>query len=151
MTMRTKLAGVGLAAAATIGMALATVEPASAQRGGFHGGGGGLRGGFGGGGFRGGRGFGGAFAGRGYGRGFGGGYGGRGYRYGGYGLATGLAFGALAASAYPYGYGGGYYGAGYGGYGGGYYGAGYGGGCYVEPRRVYGPYGVRIRQVQVCY
>lgn len=150
MTMRTKLTGLGLAAAATVGMALVTAEPASAQhgfhggRGGFHGGGGGFRGGFAGGGFRGARGFGGGFAGRGY----GGGYGGRGYRYGGYGLATGLAFGALAASAYPYGYGG-YYGA---GYGGGYYATGYGGGdCYVEPRRVYGPYGVRIRQVQVCY
>ena len=121
----------GVAAAALVGATFAATAPAQAQRGFHHGGGvhmGGFRGGgFRGGGFRGGR-----------------GWGGGGWGYAGAGIATGLALGALAASSYPYGYG-----YGYPGYG--YYGATYGGECFWQPRRVWGPYGWHVRNVEVCY
>jgi hypothetical protein len=134
----------GVGALALAGLTVATVEPASAFRGGGgfgggrlfmpHGGGfGGFHGGFGG--YRGG------FAGY---RGGYGGYGwrGRGYGFGGFG--TGLLLGGALGYGYGYGYpyGGGYYGAGYG------YPYGYGGygGCL---RRVWGPYGPHW--VNVCY
>jgi hypothetical protein len=129
----------GVAALALAGMTVATIEPASAFRGGFggggrflpHGGFGGFHGGYGG--FRG---------------GYGGYRGGYGYRRGFGGFGTGL----LLGGALGYGLGGGYgYGYPYGGYG--YYGAGYGypyggygGGCL---RRVWGAYGPHW--VNVCY
>jgi hypothetical protein len=89
---------------------------------------------------RGGRGggFGGGFRGGGF---RGGGFRGGGFRGAGIGLGLGLG---LAASPYYYG--------GYGGYPygyGGYYGYGDGDGCYVA-RRIWTPYGWRIRHVPVC-
>ena len=78
--------------------------------------------------------------------GFGGGFRGGGFRGGGFrgaGIGLGLGLG-LAASPYYYG--------GYGGYPygyGGYYGYGDGDGCYVA-RRIWTPYGWRIRHVPVC-
>jgi hypothetical protein len=110
----------------------ASSTPAQARGGGFGGGfgrGGGF-GGFRGGGFR------------------GGGFRGGGFRGAGIGLGLGLGLGLAA----PYGYYGGYgypYGYGYGdpyGYAG-YYGDG---GCYLVRRRVWTPYGWRIRRMQVC-
>lgn len=93
-------------------------------------------GGFGGGGFRGGGFRGGGFGGGGF---RGGGFRGGGYRGAGIGLGLGLG---LAA---PY-----YYG-GYGGYGGyPYYSGYYDPGCYLVRRRVWTPYGWRIRRVAVC-
>lgn len=133
-----KAATIGVAALSLAAATVASIEPASAFRGGFggghmyvpHGGGGFGHGGYG-------RGYGG-----GYGRGYGG-YGHRGYGYGLGGLGLGLALGGAYGLGYG-GYGGGYggyYGAGYGGYG------GYGyGGCV---RRVYGPFGPHL--VNVCY
>jgi hypothetical protein len=57
----------------------------------------------------------------------------------------------LGLAAGPYGYYGGYdYPYGYAGYG---YGDGYGyddGGCYLVARRIWTPYGWRIRRIQVC-
>lgn len=117
-----RLGIVGLAAATLVGSTMLTVQSSEAR--GF----GGYRGGYAGG-FRGG-----------FNRG------GYGYRRGfngagiGLGLASGLAIGALASS-YPYG---GYYGNA------GYYGA-YNGGCYVQPQRVWGPYGWYVVNRQVCY
>lgn len=130
MTLKS-LGIVGVAAATLLGSTILTTERADARPfGGFRGGYGGFRGAYGGyrGGYYGRRGFGGAGL--------------------GIGLASGLAVGALAASGYPYG---GYYG-GYGGYPG-YYGASYGGygGCYLQPRRVWGPYGWYVANVRVCY
>jgi hypothetical protein len=61
------------------------------------------------------------------------------------GFGPGLAFGALglglglAAAPYAYGYGYPYYGS-YAAYG----------GCYLVPRRVWTPWGWRLRRVQVC-
>jgi len=88
------------------------------------------RGGFHGGGFHGG--------------GFHGGFHGGGF-HGGFG--PGLALGALGlglgiAATAPYGY----------GYGYPYYGsyAAYDGGCYLVPRRVWTPWGWRLRRVEVC-
>jgi hypothetical protein len=89
---------------------------------------------------RGGRGggFGGGFRGGGF---RGGGFRGGGFRGAGIGLGLGLG---LAASPYYYGgYGGNPYGYG------GYYGYGDGDGCYVA-RRIWTPYGWRIRHVPVC-
>ena len=103
--------------------------------------------GFRGGGFHGGGGF------RGGGGGFRGGYGGVGFRggFGGYrgGFYRGAGIGALGV-----GLGLGYYGSRY-GYGGGYgypyaYSGYYDGGCYLVQRRVWTPYGWRLRPVQVC-
>jgi hypothetical protein len=90
---------------------------------------------------------------RGFGRG-GGGFRGGGFRGGGFrgagiGLGLGLGLGLAAPYGY-YGYGGYPYGYGYGdpyGYAG-YYGEG--GGCYLVRRRVWTPYGWRIRRMQVC-
>ena len=56
------------------------------------------------------------------------------------GLGLGLGFG-LAAAPWGYGYG---YPYGYGSY------AYYGGGCYLIPRRVWTPFGWRLRRVEVC-
>jgi hypothetical protein len=89
------------------------------------------------------------------GRGFGGGFGGfrgGGFRGGGFrgaGLGIGLGLGLGLAS--PYGYYGDY-GYPYGGYGYPYGYAGYGdeGGCYLVRRRIWTPYGWRIRRAQVC-
>jgi hypothetical protein len=105
-------------------------------------------GGFGGGGFRGGGFRGGGFGGGGFrGGGFrGGGFRGGGFRGAGIGLGLGLGLGLAA----PY-----YGGYGYGGYGyGGYpygYASYYDQGCYVVRRRVWTPYGWRIRRVPACY
>ena len=103
------------------------------RHGGHGGGGGGFRGG-GGGGFRGGGGgfHGGGFHGGGFHRGF-----------GGAALGLGLGLGLAGAyAAYPYG---GYYGYPYA------YGDYYGdGGCYLVRRRIWTPYGWRIRHMQVC-
>ena len=152
MSTLKKLATAGIAAAALVGASLAWTAPADARAGGWggHHGGGMMHGGWGGG-----RHFGGGWGG---GRHFGGGWGGHrrfggGWGYGGLGLASGLAFGALAASSYPYGYGYGYAPAYYGGYGGGYYNAGWGGedDCYIQRRKVWGPYGLYIQRVRVCY
>jgi hypothetical protein len=90
----------------------------------------------GGGGFRGGGFRGGGFR--------GGGFRGGGFRGAGLGLGVGLGLGLAAA---PYGYYGGYgYPYGYSGYDS-YYD---GGGCYLVRRRVWTPYGWRIRPYQVC-
>jgi hypothetical protein len=63
------------------------------------------------------------------------------------GLAGAAAYGAYG---YPYGYGGYPYG-GYGYYGNPYYASyAYGGGC-IRARRVWTPYGWRLRRVNVCY
>jgi hypothetical protein len=70
----------------------------------------------------------------------GGGFRGGGFRGAGIGLGLGLGLGLAA----PY-----YYG-GYGGYPYGY-GSYYGDGCYVVGRRIWTPYGWRIRRVPVCY
>ena len=121
----------GVAAATLTASTFMTVQSADARPG-FRGGGGGFAG----------RGFGGRgyYGGRGYGRGFG---------FGAAGLGAGLALGALASSSYGYGGYGGYgYGGGYGYYPASYYG---GGGCYLQPRRVWGPYGWYVTRVQVCY
>jgi hypothetical protein len=89
---------------------------------------------------------------RGFGRGGGfGGFRGGGFRGGGFrGAGIGLGLGLGLGLASPYGYGYGYpYGYGYGdpyGYAG-YYGDG---GCYLVRRRVWTPYGWRIRRMQVC-
>jgi len=81
---------------------------------------------------------------RGFGRGFGGGFRGGGFRGAGIGLGLGLGLGLAA----PYGYYGGYgYPYGYGGY---YPYAGDVGVCYAVRRRVWTPYGWRIRRVSVC-
>jgi hypothetical protein len=103
----------------------ASSTPAQARGfGGGHGFGGGGFGGFRGGGFR------------------GGGFRGGGFRGAGLGIGLGLGLGLAAA---PYGYYGGYdYPYGY---------AGYGdddGGCYLVARRIWTPYGWRIRRIQVC-
>ena len=115
----------------------ASSMPAQARGfGGGHGFGGGGFGGFRGGGFRGG--------------GFrGGGFRGGGFRGAGLGIGLGLGLGLAAA---PYGYYGGYYGGydypyGYAGYG---YGYDDDGGCYLVARRIWTPYGWRIRRIQVC-
>jgi hypothetical protein len=98
------------------------------------------------------RGFGGFGGGRGFGGGFGGfrggGFRGGGFRGAGLGLGVGLGLGLAAA---PYGYYGDY-GYPYGGYG---YPYGYTayddeGGCYLVGRRIWTPYGWRIRRIQVC-
>jgi hypothetical protein len=105
------------------------------------------RGGFGGGGFHGGGFHGGGFHGGGFhGGGFhGGGFHGGGFHRGFGGAALGLGLGlglAGAYAAYPYG---GYYGYPYA------YGDYYGdGGCYLVRRRIWTPYGWRIRRMQVC-
>jgi hypothetical protein len=79
---------------------------------------------------------------RGFGRGFGGGFRGGGFRGAGVGLGLGLGLGLAA----PYGYYGGYgYPYGYGGYS-----PYYDEGCYVTTRRVWTPYGWRLRRVNVC-
>jgi hypothetical protein len=94
------------------------------------------------------RGFGG-FGGRGFGGGFrGGGFRGGGFRGAGIGLGLGLGLGLAS----PYYYGGyGYpYGYGYGGYPYGYAGYYDDGGCYLVRRRVWTPWGWRIRRMQVC-
>lgn len=72
-----------------------------------------------------------------------GGFRGGGFRGGGFrGAGIGLGLGLGLASPYYYGgYGG--YPYGYGGY--------YGGGCYTVARRIWTPYGWRIRRVPVCY
>jgi len=132
--------GFGLIGASAVLLGASSV-PAQARgggRGGGFGGGGFRGGGFGGGGFRGG-GIGGGFRGGGFrGGGFrGGGWRGGGFRGAGIGLGLGLG---LAA---PYYYGGYPYGYGYSSY--------YDDGCYVVRRRVWTPYGWRIRRVPVCY
>src|SRR5882672_3906939 len=103
--------------------AVGLVSPtiASARGGGGHGGGGGFHGG-------------------------GGGFHGGGFRGGGFGaagLGIGLGLGLAGAYGYPYGYGYGYP-YGYGSY------AYDDGGCYLVRRRVWTPYGWRLRRVQVC-
>lgn len=99
------------------------------------------------------RGFGGGhgFGGHGFGGGGfrGGGFRGGGFRGAGLGIGLGLGLGLAAA---PYGYYGGYYGGydypyGYAGYG---YGYDDDGGCYLVARRIWTPYGWRIRRIQVC-
>jgi hypothetical protein len=120
----------------------ATSTPAQARGGG----GGGRGGGFGGGGRGGGFGGGGGFRGGGIGGGFrgggfrGGGFRGGGFRGAGIGLGLGLGLGGLYGG-YPYGYGS--YPYGYSSY--------YDDGCYVVRRRVWTPYGWRIRRAPVCY
>jgi hypothetical protein len=86
---------------------------------------------------------------RGFGRGFGGGFRGGGFRGGGFrGAGIGLGLGLGLGLAAPYGYYGGYgYPYGYGGY---YPYAGDVGVCYAVRRRVWTPYGWRIRRVSVC-
>jgi hypothetical protein len=112
-----------------LGVSSAPAQARGGRGGGF---GGGFRGGgFGGGGFRGGGFRGGGFR--------GGGFRGGGFRGAGIGLGLGLGLGLAAPyyyGGYPYGYGG-------------YY--GYGDGCYVVGRRIWTPYGWRIRRVPVCY
>jgi hypothetical protein len=104
------------------------------------------------GGFGGGRGFGGGgMRGGGFGGFRGGGFRGGGFRGAGLGIGLGLGLGLAAA---PYGYYGGY-GYPYGGYGYPYGGYGYtgyedDGGCYLVARRIWTPYGWRIRRMQVC-
>jgi hypothetical protein len=117
-----------LFAVASIGLLSPTVASA---RGGF-GGGGFHGGGFHGGGFHGGGFHGGGFHGGGFHRGF-----------GGAALGLGLGLGLAGAyAAYPYG---GYYGYPYA------YGDYYGdGGCYLVRRRIWTPYGWRIRRAEVC-
>lgn len=88
-------------------------------------------------------GFGGGFRGGGFGGGFrGGGFRGGGFRGAGIGLGLGLGLAApYYYGGYPYGYGG--YPYGYASY--------YDQGCYVIRRRIWTPYGWRIRRVPVCY
>jgi hypothetical protein len=101
------------------------------------------------GGFGGGRGFGGGgFRGGGFGGFRGGGFRGGGFRGAGLGIGLGLGLGLAAA---PYGYYGGYGYPYYGGYDYPYGYAGYDdGGCYLVSRRIWTPYGWRIRRYQVC-
>ncbi len=74
--------------------------------------------------------------------GFGGGFRGGGFRGAGIGLGLGLGLAApYYYGGYPYGYGG--YPYGYSRY--------YDQGCYVIRRRIWTPYGWRIRRVPVCY
>ena len=131
MSIKT-LGVVSMAAATVMASTFLTVAPADA-RGGFRGGG------FRGGGFR--------SAGFYNGGGYRGGYYGR--RWGGAGIGlgiAGLAVGALAASSYYPSHGYDY--PSYSGYAPvGYYGRG----CTYQPRRVWGPYGWYVANVQVCY
>lgn len=109
-------------AAAFIGLAFVSTD-ASARPGGGGFRGSGFHGGFHGGGFRG-------FHGGGFRSGFHGGFRGHGFRRFGPAVAVGLGLGL--AAGYPY--------YGYGGYD----------GC-LEPRRLWTPYGWRVRWVNVCY
>ena len=135
LALMTMLCIYGFSLIGTSALMLGASSVPAQARGGGRGGGGAIGGG---GGFRGG---GGGFRGGGGGfRGGGGGFRGGGFRGGGFrgaGLGLGLGLGLAA----PYYYGG--YPYGYSSY--------YDQGCYVVRRRVWTPYGWRIRRVPVCY
>ena len=124
--MLRKLALTIAAMIALAGAGLYSTAASAAMHGGFHGGG------FHGGGFHGGGFHGGGFHGGGFHNGFRGGFHG-GFRH--RAFFRGAAFGIGFYPAYDYGY----------------YGYGYDDDCYLQRRYVRTPWGLRVRNVRVCY